>query len=334
MTRSQKQNHTLPACGLALLLTGFGCRTPPSKDAHDHPPAAAADAGTRATKGCSKWGDPTPLGAFDPGLGLPEVSGLAASREDPDLLWVHNDSGDGARFYALARSGTLRAVFELAGEVAVDWEDMAAGPCPSNLAPTPGTPCLFLGDIGDNKARRSSVRLHVVREPSIDPHADPARPIPITPLASMTLTYEDGPHNAEALVVDPEGTPFLLTKGSHGTERAVYRLDAPITPGGSAVLHRLFTFLEDEPDPNNHLITAADLDPSGSYLLLRTYGSIAELTLPAGMKPESLAEATMHLLPAATEPQGEAIAWDRDAQAYLTASEGSGTIYRVACQAP
>ncbi|MCX6622811.1 MAG: hypothetical protein NTY38_17450, partial [Acidobacteria bacterium] len=79
-----------------------------------------------------------------------ESSGIATSLRNPGIFWTHNDSGDGPYVYAFDKAGGNRGTFHLEGAKAVDWEDMAAGPCPR----APATPCLYLGDIGDNDRNR------------------------------------------------------------------------------------------------------------------------------------------------------------------------------------
>src|SRR6185503_14763457 len=79
---------------------------------------------------------------------LDEISGMSQSRGNPNIFWVHNDSGDQARVYAVNRKGVLVGTYLLDGASAVDWEDMAMGPAPG------GRSYLYLADIGDNSARR------------------------------------------------------------------------------------------------------------------------------------------------------------------------------------
>ena len=74
-----------------------------------------------------------------------EISGVVASLAHDGVYYVHNDSGDSARFFAVDVTGKALATFTVSGATAVDWEDLARGPCPT----TAGT-CVFLGDIGDN----------------------------------------------------------------------------------------------------------------------------------------------------------------------------------------
>ncbi|MFN6114175.1 MAG: hypothetical protein ACK47W_10600 [Bacteroidota bacterium] len=46
---------------------------------------------------------------------IPEVSGLVASYLNPGLIWMHNDSGDEPRLFALTLPGNLIASVRLEG---------------------------------------------------------------------------------------------------------------------------------------------------------------------------------------------------------------------------
>ena len=54
-----------------------------------------------------------------------EISGLAASRQHPGVIWALNDSGDRAHVYALAPDGEVLATLWLRGARNIDWEDLA-----------------------------------------------------------------------------------------------------------------------------------------------------------------------------------------------------------------
>ena len=58
---------------------------------------------------------------------LTEASGLVSGRVNPDLFWTHNDSGDTAGVFWLSRTGATKAIYNLSGISAKDWEDIAAG---------------------------------------------------------------------------------------------------------------------------------------------------------------------------------------------------------------
>ena len=91
-------------------------------------------------------GPPATIGSIA-ATSLAEVSGIVDSRANANTFWVHNDSGDSARFYAINHQGTMLGTFPLAGATAFDWEDIAMSPKPG------GGNYLYLGDIGDNAIR-------------------------------------------------------------------------------------------------------------------------------------------------------------------------------------
>src|SRR4051794_13240359 len=95
---------------------------------------------------------------------LVESSGVAVSRAHPNILWTHNDSGDGPFLYATDLHGTDRGAMVVPGANAIDWEDIALGPCPVPfvLQPRPrvtASSCIYLADTGDNLEQRSFVTI-------------------------------------------------------------------------------------------------------------------------------------------------------------------------------
>ncbi|NJK33436.1 MAG: hypothetical protein HC927_14105, partial [Deltaproteobacteria bacterium] len=126
---------------------------------------------------------------------IDEASGMVRSRSQ-ELLWLHNDSGDSARLFALGLDGQLLATIELAGADAIDWEDLALGPGPS-----PGD-WLYIGDIGDNAEARPGITIYRLPEPA-DVAGSGPNPIELDNWTALELTYPDSPHDAETLLVDP-----------------------------------------------------------------------------------------------------------------------------------
>ena len=82
------------------------------------------------------------------------------SRAHPGVLWTDNDSGERAYVYATDLTGADRGFVRIDGARAVDWEDIALGPCPTRKGP-----CLYLADTGDNDRTRKSVIIYAVPEP-------------------------------------------------------------------------------------------------------------------------------------------------------------------------
>ncbi|MEA3503315.1 MAG: hypothetical protein U9R47_11100, partial [Actinomycetota bacterium] len=146
---------------------------PHSPDAETTAPTAAHDTTTSTTPrttlapgstACDPYG-PVGVAGTIASPNLVEASGMAASRTRPGVLWVHNDSRDGARVYAVGPDGADLGGFDIIGALAFDWEDMAAGP-----GSDPTRSMLYFGDIGDNFSIRGG-RITVYRVPEPDPDA-------------------------------------------------------------------------------------------------------------------------------------------------------------------
>jgi hypothetical protein len=154
---------------------------------------------------------------------LTEASGAAASVAHSGIIWTHNDSGE-PYAYAVDRAGKARGRVRLTGAKVVDWESIDIGPCPSGQ-------CLHVGDIGDNRAKRSEVIIYRVVEPA--PNATSSAPVEV-----IRAKYPDGPHDAEAVFVSPDGVIHIATKGE-GEGSAVYRLPRAVNGATVATLELL-----------------------------------------------------------------------------------------------
>lgn len=290
----------------AGLLTG-GC-------GHDGEAAPSADAGAEPT--CRVVAHDLPL--------LPEIretSGVVASRTTPGVLWTHNDSGGEPVLFALDSAGGVLGSVEIRGARNVDWEDVAAGPCPG------GGECLFIADTGDNEADRSEVSIYRVPEPG------PADAVSATAVRTV-LRYPEGPRDAESLFVLPTGESYLVTKGR---DEAAELYAAGVLPsaGGTVTLRRL-RILDDAPEERMNQVTGASADPSGRWVAIRTYTAVylfrTEQLLRGG------AEAVRFDLLPLGEPQGEGVALRSDGTIFLTsegASKGeAGRLARIECELP
>lgn len=228
---------------------------------------------------------------------LVEISGAVASRRYTDVLWVHNDSGDSPRIYALGLGGRLRRTVEVSGADARDWEDIAIGP-----GPRPGVSYLYVADIGDNEAQRSEVTIYRFPEPALDRSSVRA--------SRITLRYRDGAHDAEAFLVDPVRGDLLVVTKRRGPA-GVYRA----RPGSSSLM-RVATA------PGRAAVTAATVSPDGRVVALRTYGGIGVWPRAPGKPLWTSFGGRRCSTPAPREPQGEAVAFSRDGGALFTISEG------------
>ena len=226
-----------------------------------------------------------------------------------------NDSGGGARAFALATDGTHLGEYALDDADSRDWEDMAVGP-----GPAAGVDYLYFGDIGDNDRRRSDVRIYRVPEPTVSPAQSPVRET-LRRVERLTLKYPDGAHNAESLMVDPiTGDLFILVKSSDGVS-PVFRMAAPLSDGEMEQVASLPFGTGDL--PGFGWITSADISPLGNEIIVRTYiRNFIWVRNGAGTVADAFA-GTPCQAPQRNEPQGEAVAYAADGSGYFTISEGS-----------
>ena len=89
-----------------------------------------------------------------------ELSGLAQSQWQNNLLWSHNDGGHDPILFALDRSGRLKAKLWVEHTHNMDWEDLDSFVFEQQSY-------FLVADVGDNSARRDYIELHVIREPRL-----------------------------------------------------------------------------------------------------------------------------------------------------------------------
>lgn len=241
-------------------------------------PAAAAEPAPRVVRHLS-----------DPRIG--ESSSLVPSALHPGVWWTSNDSGGNSRLYAVGEDGRTVATYTVGGAPERDWEAMA----PARDAA--GKPAVVIGDIGDNGAQRTNgILLHVVTEPAKLAGGTLEGP-------QYRLRYEDGPHDAESLVVDPAHHRLLVvSKELLGGE--FFSAPWPLPAGQATILRRV----ADAPA----LATDAALLPDGRIVVRNYYDASVfspDLTLLGSFAlPE--------------QPQGESVAVAADGS-LLVGSEGA-----------
>lgn len=236
---------------------------------------------------------------------LSESSGLASSPARRGVWFTHNDSGGDPELFAFTLDGHTVERHEVKGAQAVDWEDMAAGPCPGGA----GGDCLYVGDIGDNRRRRDSVQVYAVSVPGAGKSSKV--------VASWDLVYPDGEENAETLLVDPRsGAVYIITKVDNGRS-VVYRL--PREPG-RGTLHPVAQLNFSGDSPSDRRSTGGDWHPDGSRIVVRTYSAAWEWRVDYA-DPEAHWQRAPRRIALPPEKQGEAIAYDPRG-GLLTTSEG------------
>lgn len=229
---------------------------------------------------------------------LAELSGLAA---DAEFRYAVADGGRRLQVLALRPDCTVQRVITAAVDP-FDVEDLALG--------LDGR--LWLADIGDNSRQRESVALHV-----LSPHGAPEL---------YRLTYPDGPHDAEALLLDQQGLPYIITKETLGSAR-VYRPAGRLSSPGPTVLELVTSVRFPRTDTSggpigalgSSVVTGGATSVDGGVVALRTYTDAYLFEVPDGNLVAALGRSPVRV-PLPDEPQGEAIAFTSDG-ALLSASE-------------
>lgn len=268
---------------------------------------------------------------------LVEASGLVASRQSPGVLWSHNDSGDDARLFALRDDGRALARLSLAGVPAIDFEDLALGPCPEATG-EPGA-CLFVADTGNNLGDRDELVVYATPEPAVDLASEPAIAVTgesgSTPLEleatriwRFPLTFPEGlpgaPLDVEAAMLSADGQSLYFFEKNNDERAHILHHPGPLVPDQAAEL----VVLGDFASPGfaidfGRSITAADMHPSGERILLRVYTGIYEYRFAAGQGVADL-DAIEPVLVAAgplAEPQGETVTYDAAGSGAFSVSE-------------
>ncbi|MFL6130038.1 MAG: hypothetical protein ACJ73E_13355, partial [Mycobacteriales bacterium] len=239
---------------------------------------------------------------------ITESSGLAAAG---DSLFTVNDGGSRLRVFVLDRSCRVRHTVEAPLDPH-DVEDLSRT--------SDGT--LWLADIGDNTLTRSTVALERLR--------------PDGTATLFRLAYPDGPHDAEALLLDRSGRPYVVTK--EPLSSGVYRPDGPLSAQRPTALRKVRT-LSFGPTgtaggpvgtASQVLVTGGAVSADGRLLVLRTYTDAYVWPAPDGDLEAALRSGSPRRIALPATRQGEAIAVSPDGRSLLTSTEGvPGAVHEI-----
>jgi hypothetical protein len=280
------------------------------------PGAAPLVSSTAPPSACPRFASGRVTGRVEASA-IVEASGLVASRSNPGVLWVHNDSGHSEQLFALTTFGKTLAKYSLPHADCVDWEDIALARGPE------GRWYLYVGDTGTNRAARSVLTVHRLEEPSVRVDQPPLEAV-LDRVEMFELEYPDAQsYDAETLLVDPEtGDLLLVTKTTSGTS-GVYRARAPLLAGARRKLELVATLRTVlDAGRGSERTTAGDISPDGRWILIKTYTHAYLWHRPIGASIARALAAPPCEVPLEREPQGEAIGFSADGRGYFTLSEG------------
>ena len=262
---------------------------------------------------------------------LIEASGVVRSTRQPNVFWSQNDSGNDERIFAYDSTGAALGMLRIAGARNRDWEAIALGPCPD------GT-CLFIGDVGDNNARRSDVTIWRIPEPvpadTLSPRAVPLR-----------FGYAEGPRDVEAMWIAPDSAVLLLTKrpirarGGRDRWSLIYRLPPAAWRSDARATATLVDSVPLVPTASNptNWITDASLSSADAkgvrHLAVRTYAAVYIFDAD-GVSGRPTALRHQCNLRALHEQYGEGVTWLADGRLLFVAEGRASVLHAARCDGP
>ncbi len=240
---------------------------------------------------------------------IDEASGIACSHIRSDLFWIHNDSGDKGRVFAVDSAAHAVATYYLKGIENRDWEDICSGMID-------GKSYLFVGEIGDNNAQYPTKMIYRFAEPQVKSGSS-AVVDTISDIQTISFEYPDGVRDAECLMFDPQTKDlYIISKREDSIH--VYQLPYPQATTGLATIQLVavlpYTF-----------IVGGDISTDGTEILIKDYSSVYYFKRNTGQTISAALKAEPQLQAYEMEPQGEAICFDLTGSGYYTVSEMSPT---------
>ena len=253
---------------------------------------------------------------------IKEVSGLACSRVTPGYLWTEKDEGTSG-ILALRPDGSRAMTLTFSGmNNRDDWEDICTGTYN-------GTPYIFIGAFGDNKAEYAdNYYIVCVPEPAINVTATTAT----TATVAVTLIrfgFPDGAgHNVETLMYDPIEEVFYIVDKTDSGAPTLYHL-AMRTDYGDALQRLEVGQKLGKKSDKWHNITAGDISPDGSLIAIKNKQIILLWTREGAESiTTTLSRQPVQIGTYEEEEQGESIAWLDNNTFYTTSdSKGNTPIY-------
>lgn len=199
---------------------------------------------------------------------------------------------------------------------------------PEDLAYDYQRQVLWVADIGDNEvlAGNAAGARPTVALWQVDLSGGDRTPV------IHRFSYPDGPRDSEALLLDGDGTPLIVTKTVGPAE--VYRPAGELVPNNppeqAIPLEKVGEVNLPETDSEHEFLPAAAarraitggaVAPDGSRVVLRTYTDAFEFDVPDGDVVTAVTEGEPRITPLPGEPFGEAITYSPDGELFLTVSD-------------
>ena len=239
---------------------------------------------------------------------LSEISGIAASVNNPGLIWAHNDSGNDAEVFLIDTELNIKLTLNLKGVENRDWEDIAVGPGPEH-----GKNYIYVAEIGDNDAKYTYKHILRFEEPVVGS----SKKVTMDSFDIVTFQLPNQRKDTECLLLDPT-TKDLYVISKREEPVYVYQLKYPYSTTDTLTATEISSL------PFTQIV-GGDFSADGKEILLKNYQNIYYWSNASGKPVAEVLKEKPQLLPDDEEPQGESITWARDGAGFYTLSEMNPT---------
>lgn len=253
---------------------------------------------------------------------LLEASGMGASLNFPNYLWVNNDSGDQPKVYLIDTNAQYVGFANVNEANNVDWEDMAVT---KNEA---GKGVIYLADTGDNSFLFNTYAIYKMDEPTVLPNTNGN--VTINKIQKFEFVYPDGKKDTEAMIVDHKTKEiYVITK--RDAKARVYKIPQETNKINTAIFITELPFggantFADVPGG----ATAADISQDNKEIIIKNYFQIFYWYVK---KDESIETALKRnydkILPYQPLLQDEAMAFDTNQKGFYIMGETTNNFERT-----
>jgi hypothetical protein len=220
---------------------------------------------------------------------IQESSGLAYSSKFPDIAYTLNDE-NGPIYTIRPSTGKVVGTIKLDGVKLGDPESIYVDPYGH----------LWIGDLGDNDEKRDDTAIYAFNEPG-------AGNFQVKEMLRFPVSYEGGPANVEAMLINPISGQVYLVHKSKKKNRTIYELPNPLRNGQTNVARDLHKRMPD-------WVTDGEFTPDGRRALIKTE---TEVHIYDPTTWDEMDKIKTHKL-----KQSESITIEPDQKTFLIGSEG------------
>lgn len=239
---------------------------------------------------------------------LKEISGLVGGIRNEQFVYMIQDQGNSNEVHVFDINGVFVTKFVLIGLENIDWEDIAIGP-----GPEPNESYIYVADIGDNEAKRSSVRIIRFPEPYISVNTSTS--VSISNYDVINFKYPTGAKDAETLMINPFNKDLIIMTKRDLVTR-VYKIEYPYNLSmNDAVFVGLLPLKK---------LVGGDISYDGQRAVVKNKSTIYYWDFDNNDILKSFFHNTPRIVDYIAEPQGESIGFSKDGKSYYTITETKG----------